>query len=255
MEEHQFLAELWAEGLPVVPPVPLNQSSKQTLGEVAWIWFCVFPHRQGRPPDEIDAPLAYQVGALLGRVHSVGLRRTFRNRPRLGPEEWGLKALTILEKEAVVPSSLWSRYQQRVRQLLSLVEQRFAKFPGQRLHGDLHRGNLLITSQGIQLVDFDDCSMGPAVQDMWLLIPGKDSDALELRELLLEGYQTILPFDRRQLELIEPLRALKFVHYAAWVTRRRKDPAFLRLFPDVESYGFWRRELEDLEAQLEQLPA
>ena len=110
-----------------------------------------------------------------------------------------------------------------------------------------------MTSQGIQLVDFDDCSQGPAVQDMWLLVPGKDSDAMELRELMLEGYQTILPFDRRQLELVEPLRALKFVHYAAWVTRRRKDPAFRRLFPDVESYGFWRRELEDLEAQLASL--
>lgn len=253
LEEHDFLGELFDEGLPVVPPIELDDSG-ETLGEIAGIHYCIFPHYQGRSPDEMTPPLAYQVGAVLGRIHSVGLDRNFRYRPRLGPEEWGLKALNILEKEAVVPTTMWPRYSQTVRRLLSLVEKQFAKFPGQRLHGDLHRGNLLVTSQGLEVVDFDDCSQGPAVQDMWLLIPGKDSDSIEMRELMLEGYQTTLPFDRRQLGLIEPLRALKFVHYAAWVTRRRKDPAFQRLFPDVASYGFWRRELDDLQAQLDLLP-
>lgn len=247
-EEHDFLFELLEADLPVVAPYRFPNGS--TLGEVSGIWFTVFPFQPGRGPDEIDLPLAFTLGQLVGRLHALGERGRFRHRPVIGPQWWGLEALASLEKERVVPDDIWPRYSKTVRQLVDRVKDAFSKAKPLRLHGDLHRGNVLITSQGPVLVDFDDTGTGPAVQDVWMLIPSRDEDALELRELFLKGYETARPFDRRTLSMIEALRALKFVHYAAWVARRRKDPAFTRLFPDVESRSYWRRELDELEAQL-----
>lgn len=247
-EEHAFLQELVQQDLPVVAPLPLEKGS--TLGCIEGIWFCIFPYHIGRPCDEVDSSLAYQVGQLVGRLHQIGQRGRFRQRPQLGPGYWGEQALKTLEKERVVPESLWPRYNRRVRELLQRVERAFAQAPGLRIHGDLHKGNLLTSSLGLKLVDLDDCGTGPAIQDLWLLVSGRDEESVEMREWMLEGYQTIQPFDRRQLELVEPLRALKFVHYAAWLAKRRFDPAFQRRFSDVESYAFWRRETEDLEQQL-----
>jgi Ser/Thr protein kinase RdoA (MazF antagonist) len=251
LEEHDFLQELLEEGLPVVAPVPLDGGS--TLGGIEGIWFCVFPYHIGRPCDEVDPALAYQVGHLIGRLHRIGQDGRFRDRPVLGPQYWAGQALQTLEKEKVVPETLWPRYRQTVQQLLQRVERGFAQAPSLRIHGDLHKGNLLTSSLGLKIVDLDDCGSGPAVQDLWLLVSGRDPEAVELRELMLEGYQAVHPFDRKQLELIEPLRALKFVHYAAWLARRRNDPAFQRRFSDVDSYAFWRRELEELEQQVKYL--
>lgn len=251
LEEHQFLQEFLEAGLPVVAPVPLENGS--TLGNIEGIWFSLFPYRIGRPCDEVDSALAYQVGVLVGRMHAVGQQGRFRQRPQLGPQYWAGQALQTLEKEKVVPESLWPRYRDTVLRLQQAVQDRFQKSPSLRIHGDLHKGNLLVHSQGLLIVDLDDCGTGPAVQDLWLLVGGRDEEARELREWMLEGYQTIMPFDRRQLDLIEPLRALKFVHYAAWLAKRRLDPAFQRRFSDVESYGFWRRELDDLQQQMSSL--
>lgn len=249
LEEHAFLDELLQAGLPIVAPVPLKDGS--TLGSIEGIWFTLFPYRVGRPCDEVTSPLAYQVGSLVGRLHQVGSQGHFRHRPSLGPQYWGGEALKVLQSEKVVPPSMWPRYQKAVEKLLASVAQGFRECPGLRIHGDLHKGNLLTHSQGLLLVDLDDCGTGPAVQDLWLLVNGRDPEAVELREWMLEGYQTQFHFDRRQLKLIEPLRALKFVYYAAWLARRRSDPAFQRRFADVESQSFWRRELEELEQQLE----
>jgi Ser/Thr protein kinase RdoA (MazF antagonist) len=249
LEEHDFLFELLDEGLPVVAPVELSRGA--TLGSIDGIWFTLFPYKPGRPCDEVDVKLAYQVGVLVGRMHQVGARGRFRDRPQLGPKYWGGEALRALEAERVVPSGIWPHYRELGERLVATVERKFKQFPPLRIHGDLHKGNLLTSSQGLHIVDLDDCGTGPAVQDLWLLVGGRDEEALELRQWMLEGYQTIMPFDSRQLELIEPLRALKFLHYAAWLARRRRDPAFQRLFPDVDTYAFWRRELDELEQQLE----
>lgn len=257
LEEHQFLSELQQEGLPVVCPLswPGGSGKYTTLGTIQDIYFAVFPFQQGRSPDELTPALAYQIGALIGRLHQVGIKGggRFRHRPMVGPSYWARQALDILEQEAVVPGQLWPQYRDTVLKLISVVEGLFSGRQCLRIHGDLHRGNVLISSQGPVLVDLDDCATGPAVCDIWLLAGGRDNESIELRELMLEGYQSVRPFDRSELALIEPLRALKFVHYAAWLTRRRKDPAFARLFPATESYGFWRQELEELVAQLERL--
>ncbi len=250
-EEHDFLEELKEAGLPVGPPLELEHGD--TVGVVSGIYFAIFPYQFGRCPDEIELHHVHALGDMLARLHNVGERRAARHRPLIGPRSWGLENLEALRAERVVPAEIWPGYEKTVRSLVSRVERMFAEIRPIRLHGDLHRGNLLYSSQGLELVDFDDFAMGPPVQDVWLLLPGRDEDSVAMRETLLETYCKRRPFERRSLSLIEPLRALKFVRYATWVARRRRDPVFVPLFPEVESHSFWRRELEELQAQLARL--
>ena len=121
-----------------------------------------------------------------------------------------------------------------------------------RIHGDCHLGNLLWNEHGPVFVDLDDCLMGPAIQDLWMLLSGRRPSSSEQWQELLEGYQQFADFDFRELLLIEPLRALRMMHHAAWIAQRWTDPAFPRAFPWFGEPRYWEAHIGDL---LEQLAA
>lgn len=251
LEEHSFMDELFQAEVPVRPPLVLDHGD--SVGEIEGILFTIFPHHLGRMPDEITLEHANVLGGLVAKLHNVGEKKELQHRPTIGPSTWGLACLRQLEAEDIVPDRIWVQYEDLVLELVEQLEEMFDEFPNLRVHGDLHRGNILWSSLGPSFVDFDDLTMGPAVQDLWMLLPGRDEDDWVLKEAFLRSYESVRPFDREQLELVEPLRALKFVRHAAWVARRRKDPAFLRVFPEVETESYWNRELRDLNAQLKLL--
>jgi Ser/Thr protein kinase RdoA (MazF antagonist) len=118
-----------------------------------------------------------------------------------------------------------------------------------RIHGDCHLGNLLAGGSGYFFLDFDDFCHGPPVQDLWLLAPGRGDDADRQRALLADGYEQMRSFDRKSLRLVEPLRALRILRYAAWIAQRWRDPAFQRAFPDWDEPKTWHREVAELEQQ------
>jgi Ser/Thr protein kinase RdoA (MazF antagonist) len=91
------------------------------------------------------------------------------------------------------------------------------------------------------------------VQDLWLLTPGRDAEAEAYRARLLEGYEMMRPFDRSTLRLIEPLRALRMIHFTAWIARRFEDPAFKRVFVDYGSERYWREQLMALQEVAESI--
>lgn len=250
-EEHEFMEELAENGLPVRPPLELLDG--ETVGDIEGILFTIFPHQPGRMPDEITLSHAQELGSLVAQIHRIGARSKLKHRPKIGPASWGLESLRQLQKEDVVPDKIWQRYSELVEEIVETVEEQFDSFDSLRVHGDLHRGNILWSSMGPGFVDFDDLTMGPAVQDLWMLIPGRVDEDWGLKEAFLQSYEQVRPFDYEELELIEPLRALKFVRHAAWVAKRRNDPAFLRVFPEVESHAYWQRELRDLEGQVKML--
>lgn len=250
LEEHAFLQELKAAGLPVIPPLPLGNGATGTLGETAGIFFAVFPHHVGRAPDEFDFPKVDELGDLLARLHRVGGQASAQHRRAWDTGRLGEDLLATLEEDGAMPPDLHTRYVKAARRVIAFLKPRLASIPMHRIHGDFHRGNLLWSSLGPTLVDFDDMTVGPPVQDVWMLLPDRDSEGVAMRETLLHAYEKHLPFDRATLALIEPLRAFRYVRYAAWLAARRQDPAFARVLHDFGTRSWWQRELGDLEAQL-----
>jgi Ser/Thr protein kinase RdoA (MazF antagonist) len=250
-EEHEFTAELAAAELPVAAPLTLGG---ETLLRYREFRFACFPWLRGRAP-ELDAPQARQLlGRTLARVHQIGARRPFLVRPRIGIERFGWEARAQVLGSALLPESLHERYSAVSGALLERVTAAFAAagdVGAIRLHGDCHLGNLLWNEHGPAFVDLDDCAMGPRVQDLWMMLSGPAPEQQRQWGELLEGYSQFADFDLRELALIEPLRALRMLHHAAWVAHRWNDPAFPRAFPWIGESRYWERYVQDLLEQIE----
>jgi len=259
LEEHSFLRELHEAEVPVVPPLDLDGAG-ETLREVARdgggaIYCAAFPRVRGRTTGELDEEQAARLGRLIARLHLVGERRPAPSRPRLDPVTYGTASLERLSASPYVPDELRASLFSTGRALVDACGPAFAGAEVVRLHGDCHHGNLLWDSSGPFFLDFDDFLAGPPVQDLWLLCPGRDAEALALRRVMVDAYQTLRRLDERTLRLVEPLRALRILRYAAWVAHRYRDPAFTRAFPDFTEPMHWRRELDGWIEQLEHVRA
>ena len=264
LEEHGFALELAAAEVPVVAPLVIDRTRADaaleclgeppTLGRIGALRFAVTPRRAGRAPELDDPDTLEWIGRFIGRLHTVGAARPFVGRRRIDadtlgwrPREW------LLAHDTVSPGvrERWSRVSQRA---LELSTQALAAVDGLvtlRLHGDCHPGNLLWTPQGPHFVDLDDCATGPAVQDLWMLLPGDAASTHGALECLLEGYETFRVFDRRELSLIEPLRTLRMVHHSAWLAERWADPAFPAAFGWFGTEAYWAEQITQLQGQVE----
>jgi Ser/Thr protein kinase RdoA (MazF antagonist) len=251
-EEHGFTAELAAAELPVAAPW---ESGGRTLFRFRGFRWSAFPWKRGRAP-ELDTPGARElVGRALARMHRIGELQPFRYRPRLGIERLGSQAREIVLDSGHVPEGLEAQYERASGVLLERVQQIFDEtgpLRELRIHGDCHLGNLLWDEHGPVFVDLDDCTMGPRIQDLWMLLSGSADEQQRQWNELLEGYSQFSDFDFRELRWVEPLRALRMIHHAAWLAQRWSDPAFPRAFPWFGEARFWERHIGDL---LEQLAA
>jgi Ser/Thr protein kinase RdoA (MazF antagonist) len=252
-EEHEFAADLAAAELPVAAPVVVAGRTLFTYREFR---FAAFPWMRGRAP-ELDATDARQLlGRSLARVHQIGALRPFRVRPRLGIQRLGIDACRQLLAGELLPEVLQDKYIEVSEALLERIEgalQRAQPLREIRIHGDCHLGNLLWNEQGPAFVDLDDCAMGPRVQDLWMMLAGSPADQRRQWGELLEGYTQFADFDFSEVGLIEPLRALRMLHHAAWVSHRWQDPAFPRAFPWFGEHRYWEGYIGDLREQLEVL--
>jgi Ser/Thr protein kinase RdoA (MazF antagonist) len=245
-EEHSFLSECAAQEIPVVPPIAFQDGS--TLREVpgAGIWYAVFPKVGGRILDEMSEDELRQIGRLLARLHNVGATKEFKHRLRLSSESYGTANLEFLRNNRLLPASIEGHYLRVAELIIKTSEPWFREVPHQRIHGDCHIGNILWHSRGCYIVDFDDSLTGPCVQDLWLLTPGRDEAAMKYRERIVEGYEMMRPFERSDFRLVEPLRALRMIHFTTWIAKRYDDPAFKQIFVDYGSERYWREQLTAL---------
>ncbi len=250
LEEHRFTAELAAAELPVAAPLAVQG---RTLLRYREFRFATFPFLRGWAP-ELDAPAARQLlGRSLARLHQVGARRPFDERPQIGIERLGAQARAQVLQAPLLPESLRQPYQAVSGMLLERIRgiyEEVGPLGRLRLHGDCHLGNLLWNEHGPIFVDLDDCAMGPRIQDLWMLLSGPPSDQQGQWAALLEGYQQFADLDWLELRLIEPLRGLRMLHHAAWVCQRWLDPAFPRAFPWFGEGRYWEGYLNDLREQL-----
>jgi Ser/Thr protein kinase RdoA (MazF antagonist) len=248
LSEHRFLFDLQAAEIPVCAPVRFPDG--ETLHEVEGMWYAVWPRTGGRSLDELSDENVAILGRLLARIHNVGALREAPERLALSERTYGLEPLALLE-DGFLPPSCAARYRAAVERIGEVYRRRSEGVPLHRIHGDCHLGNLLCGREGWFFLDFDDFVRGPAVQDVWMLAPGRDALGARQRERLVAAYREFRDFDARWLELVEPLRALRFVHYAAWIARYWEDPAFPDAFPHFGSEDYWQKETNDLEQMVE----
>ncbi len=257
LEEHEFSCELAARELPVVAPLVFGARTLQRHGDLR---FALFPRQRGRAP-EFDQGLTLQwMGRFIGRIHAVGALKPFAARPALDIESFGEEPLDFLDATDFLPPDLADVYFGVAEQALLGVREAFARAGTTatlRLHGDCHVGNVLWVEDegkgqggGPWFVDFDDARMGPAIQDLWMLLSGeREAQARQFAEVI-EGYREFHDFDPRELVLIEALRTLRLIHYAAWIARRWDDPAFPAAFPWFASPRYWQDRILELREQI-----
>ena len=253
-EEHDFTLELAAEEIPVV--APLTDDAGQTLHHYEGYRFALYPRQGGRAPELDDPEHLRWLGRTLGRIHVLGSSRLFQHRPALDIQTFGHDAVRFVLDRAFVPAELVHNYRLAADKALQLAENAFevvGPYRRLRLHGDCHPGNILWTDTGPHFVDLDDCLNGPAVQDFWMLLSGNQNDMVRQLRFLLEGYNTFFDFDPLELYLLEALRALRLLHYSAWLARRWHDPAFPLAFPWFNTPRYWEDQLNTLREQAERL--
>lgn len=248
-DEHQFIRDLKESDLPVVSPLLLENG--ETIGKVKGsdIYYCIYPRVGGRIVDELSDEQVQMVGRYLARFHICSEKRKSNHRIKLDTLSYGLSHLKFLLDSKTIPFDLESRYKCAVEAICKKSESWFEGSSSQRIHGDCHLGNILWTDQGPFWVDFDDMLVGPPIQDLWLLFPGRDEYSKQKINLMLNSYKSIRNFDESTLKLIEPLRALRYIHFSAWIKKRYDDASFQRAFPDFNSWTYWQNQVNDLEYQ------
>lgn len=251
--EHAFMADCARAELPVVAPLPgVNGQTLQTLAldDGSRFHCALFPKRAGRLFDGEGDEDWFRLGSLLGRLHLVGKQAGAPERAVCHPLEHGAAMLQELYDSGSVHPDLEDEFFDLAENVLERIAPDFDHVPFIRIHGDCHRGNILDRGpEGLLLIDFDDMMSGPAVQDLWLLLPDRLEACGRELTMILDGYGQFMPFDRAELELVEGLRFMRMVHYLAWCARQRLDHRFLSSFPDWGSKAFWIKELEDFRTQ------
>jgi Ser/Thr protein kinase RdoA (MazF antagonist) len=248
LEEHQFTQQLLNAEIPVVAPLVFND---RTLHEYQGYFFALFPSVGGRQYEVDNIEQMELAGMRLGQIHQIGAKETFLYRPTIGLEEYLYKPQDTLLSYRYLPSKIHIELKATLTQLIKTVEQHWHNdWQAIRLHADCHAGNILC-HDNVMFVDFDDSRNGPAIQDLWMLLHGDRQEQRLQLDTLIEMYESFYHFDKEQLKLIEPLRAMRMVHHLAWIITRWQDPAFPIAFPWITDLDFWQQQLTQFNQQIQ----
>lgn len=253
LEEHAFLFAMREAEIPVCAPLVFEDG--ESLHEIEDIFYAVWPRTGGRSPDELSDSEVALLGRLLARIHNTGEALHVQHRPTLTSDAFPLASLELLEERRFLPAACARRFRQAVDEIVDVYDDWSRDVAMSPIHGDCHRGNLLRRNDDWFFLDFDDFVIGPAVHDVWMLLPGRDAEAARQRDLLIDAYEQFRPFDRSSLRLVEPLRAFRFIFYAGWIAKRWEDPAFPDAFPHFGTDEYWENETRDLEEQVDRVLA
>ncbi len=256
LEEHALTLELWEQDISAVPPLWLTTTPvKTTLAHHEGFRFALYPRQGGRAPNLDDLENLEILGRTLGRVHLVGAAEPFISRPSISVADYGQASREYLLGAGFIPPDFEASYRNVTDQLIESMMGLLDDVGQIRVHGDCHIGNILWRDEVPHFVDFDDARMGPAIQDLWMMLSGDQTEAGQQIRAIVRGYSDFRDFDASELRLIEPLRTLRMMYHAAWLARRWDDPAFPRAFPFFNTNHYWAGHIQQLIDQTDRLAA
>lgn len=249
-EEHHFLLALQENEVPVAAPLHFLSGKTIQVDDETGILAIVYPRIGGRSPDELTDEQYRTLGRLIARMHIVGKSQNVSHRPSLTPFTYGTENIEWLYQNRAIPMQHEARYMEVAEEVVTYATKLYRGIHMQALHGDCHLGNILNGSDGLFFVDFDDMLIGPAIQDLWLLVSGTDDWGKEQFKRILEGYNDLSHFNFDEFRLIEVLRALRYICFSTWIAKRWQDPAFPKAFPHFGTDDYWQGQIQDLQNQL-----
>ncbi|WP_445768593.1 serine/threonine protein kinase [Rheinheimera sp.] len=249
-EEHDFAFELAGAEVPVVAPL---QFAGQSLLQHNDYQFALFPSRGGRTLEIDNDDQLAMLGRFLGRMHQVGKTKRFEQRPAFSVDSHLLQSREVLQQLQLIPDYMHKAFFTVLDQVITLASAQYKPQQLIRLHGDCHAGNLFYAGEAPFFVDLDDCRMGPAIQDLWMMLSGDRFEQRDTLQLMLDEYEQFSDFDPSELQLIEPLRAMRMIHYMAWLARRWQDGTFQLNFPWFATDKYWEQQCLALKEQLSAL--
>lgn len=254
LEEHQFALELASHEIPVI--APLISANNETLHHYNEHRFALFPRRGGHALELDNEEQLAWMGRFIGRLHAVGACRSYQHRSRLDVQTHGYIPYQFLLESDFIPAYLKQNYRETAATVLKKIEEAYQNagpIHYIRVHGDCHLGNVLWNDAGPHIVDLDDSEMGPAVQDIWMLLSGDRAHTAYQLDVILEGYREFYDFNSNELRLPEAMRTLRMIQYAAWLANRWEDPAFPKAFPWFNTPHYWQEHIHNLNEQIQVL--
>ncbi|MBY0572317.1 MAG: serine/threonine protein kinase, partial [Undibacterium sp.] len=207
LEEHAFVDALHQAEIPAVPA--LRDPDGKCLQQFGEFRFAVFPCQGGRAPELDRVDTVERLGRFIARLHAVGALQPYQHRPSINCQSFGRDSLRYLLSHHCIPGDILPAYQAAAELMLKGVDacyERAGDVATLRLHGDCHMGNVLWTETGAHpgphFVDFDDSRMGPAIQDLWMLLSGSRIEMQNQMCDIVTAYEEFYTFNPRELHLI-----------------------------------------------------
>ncbi|NNE39056.1 MAG: serine/threonine protein kinase [Gammaproteobacteria bacterium] len=251
VEEHNFTLSLKSEDLPVISPLLFEDNT--SLRHTELFRFSLYESVGGRTPELDNTDRLKMLGRTLARIHNFGATDNFTHRRQLNVADFAEGANRYLLDNNFIPVDLLPAYESIIDDIINQIKQSFettGRVQQLRIHGDFHLGNILWRDDIPFIVDFDDTMMGPAIQDIWMLLSGDREYMTARLKDILDGYCEFRDFDPVELSLIEALRTLRIIHYAGWIAKRWHDPAFPIAFPWFNTQRYWQDHILALREQI-----
>jgi len=255
-QELKFTQALRDADVGVAAPLAINSNY---LHHYKQFRFSLFERRGGHAPELDNFDHLDQLGLAIAQIHNVGRNIDLSLRDTITDATRAHWAIDVISNGDWLPPEYRTNWLESAHRIADEIDRAFNRVKPQLTptHGDCHVGNILWRDGTPTFVDFDDCVNAPAIYDLWMFLSGDRSDQTAQLDALVEQYESLCHFDRREIELIAPLRAMRQLHQCAWLASRWSDPAFPMHFTWFNTPRYWGEQvnnLRSLEHELAQPP-